>query len=61
MITQSDVKCFNYFRKKTSPNGIVLTQETHSTRKCEVPWAHQWGGKNLFFENRAKKQKVMSI
>ena len=25
-------KVFNYFRKKTSPNGIVLAQETHSTR-----------------------------
>ena len=37
---------FNYFRKKTSPNGIVLAQETHSTRKCEVPSAHQWGRTN---------------
>ena len=36
-------KVFNYFRKKTSPNGIVLAKETHSTRKCEVCWAHQWG------------------
>ena len=45
LITQSDVK-FNYFRKKTSPNEIVLAQETHSTRKCEVPWAHQWGRTN---------------
>ena len=39
-------KVFNYFIKKTSPNGIVLAQETHSTRKCEVPWAHQWGRTN---------------
>ena len=39
-------KVFNYFTKKTSPNGIVFAQETHSTRKCEVPWAHQWGRTN---------------
>ena len=39
-------KVFNYFRKNTSPNGIVLTQETHSTRKYKVPWAHQWGRTN---------------
>ena len=39
-------KLFNLFRKKTSPNGIVLAQETHSTRKCEVPWVHHWGQTN---------------
>ena len=39
-------KVFNYFRKKTSPSGIVLAQETYSTRKCVVPWAHQWGRTN---------------
>ena len=33
-------------QKKTSPNGIVLAQETHRTRKCEVPWAYQWGRTN---------------
>ena len=37
---------FNYFIKKTSPNGIVLAQKTHSARKCEVPWSHQWGRTN---------------
>ena len=24
----------------------VFAQETHSTRKCEVPWVHQWGQTN---------------
>ena len=37
-------KIFNYMKKKTSSNALVMIQETHSTRTKEQLWKYQWGG-----------------
>ena len=36
-------KVFNFIRKKSSSNGIIFAQETHSSKKCENVWNNQWG------------------
>ena len=36
-------KVFNFLKKKSSSNGIIFAQETHSSKKCENVWNNQWG------------------
>jgi len=36
------IKIFNFCKDK-GKNGIVLLQETHSTKKNEVGWKKEWG------------------
>ena len=33
-------KIFNYMKKKTSSNALVMIQETHSTRTKEQLWKY---------------------
>ena len=37
------IKFFN-FSKDKGKNGIVLLQETHSTKRDERKWKNEWGG-----------------
>ena len=36
-------KVFNFLKKKSSSNGIIFPQETHSSKKCKNVWNNQWG------------------
>ena len=36
-------KVFNFLKKKSSSNGIIFAQETHSSKKCENVWNNQSG------------------
>ena len=46
-------KVFNFLKKKSSSNGIIFAQETHSSRKCENVWNNEWGRSGVIrFSNR---------
>ena len=41
---------FMYFKYKTFPNGILFSQETHSTKESEIKWKDKFDG-NLYYSH----------
>ena len=52
-------KIFNYMKKKTSSNALVMIQETHSTRMKEQLRKYQWGGAMFFSHDTSDSRGVL--
>ena len=42
------LQIFNFCKEKISNNGIVILQETHSSKKDAKRWKYKWGGRYVF-------------
>ena len=51
-------KIFNWIKKHTSKESIMLLQETHSDEKVENIWTSQWHG-DLRFSHGTNLAKVL--
>ena len=52
-------KIFNYMKKKTSSNVLVMIQKTCSTRAKEQLWKYQWGGAMFFSHGTSDSKGVL--
>ena len=52
-------KLFNYLKKRSSSQGIIFLQETHSTKEVEKFWKAQWGGQIMFSHGSNDSRAVL--